>query len=134
MEKGHSSFITRVCGDCGAHHSRSYCPICMESRTRGREARNAASSIKYVVLVCILMWLILIVLFLDARAEDYSVTGRNLVTGERVLGFLHVDGEGQAKGYVFDQFYRFDIVGNATGRGVFYAEGAAFHYELEVIE
>lgn len=129
-----SEFYTRICRICGAHHSRMDCPVCQEESMRVHDGKQMVRGLAGVVAVCVIMWVIILALVLDAKAEDYSVTGRNLTTGERVLGFLHSDHEGQVKGYVFDQTYRFDVAGNATGRGVFRVEGAAFEYELEVIQ
>lgn len=129
-----SEFYTKICRICGAHHSRVDCPVCDEETARLYDNKQMAKGLVSVIVVCIIMWIIILALVIDAKAEDYSVTGRNLTTGERVLGFLHADPSGQVAGYVFDQTYRFDVAGNATGRGVFRVEGAAFEYELEVIQ
>lgn len=127
-------FYTRICRVCGAHHSRTECPVCGEEDRRHDDGRRFRRVLLAVIFVCTIMWVFVIAMVVELRAEDYSVTGHNLTTGERVLGFLHADPSGQVAGYVFDQTYRFDVVGNATGRGLFRAEGHAFEYELEVIQ
>lgn len=81
--------------------------------------------------------LIIIATVCAAAADEYHVTGLNLITGERVVGHLDdVDGNGTVSARIWDRTAVLYTVGQWSGMGqaIVVCEEPAVAYEVEVVE
>ena len=72
-----------------------------------------------------------------AAADEYNVTGVNLVTGERVVGHMDdVDGNGTVSGMIWDRTMTLRTIGQWSGAGqaILVSEEPAVAYSVEVVE
>jgi hypothetical protein len=72
-----------------------------------------------------------------AKADEYNVTGFNLITGERVVGHMDdVDDNGTVTGRIWDRTTVLYTVGQWSGLGkaILVSEEPAVAYAVEVVE
>jgi len=68
-----------------------------------------------------------------AFQEEYFVSGINLTTGERVIGWL--DGtlnEAEVQGHILDRGDHYAVTGAFSGKGLFSLRSLCCEYEVEV--
>ena len=99
--------------------------------------------LRWIVIVLLTGWLILGVLFLilswpnhaNAFNVEYYVTGVNLTTNERVVGWLDGTlGEANVQGYVLDRGDHIAVVGLANGKGSFELRSLNCLYDVVVTD
>jgi hypothetical protein len=86
--------------------------------------------------------LILVLLFIAATAhadgtflEEYFVTGVNLDTNERVVGWVDgILGESEVQGHVLDRGHHYAVVGVANGMGSFELRSMCCTYDVVVAD
>lgn len=81
--------------------------------------------------------LIIIATACAAAADEYHVTGLNLITGERVCGQMDdVDGNGTVTGMILDRTMTLRTIGQWSGAGqaILVSEEPAVAYKVEVVE
>lgn len=81
--------------------------------------------------------LILIATAITAAADEYHVTGYNLITGERVCGQMYdVDENGTVTGDIWDRLAVLRTIGqwSGVGKAILVSEEPAVAYEVEVVE
>lgn len=67
--------------------------------------------------------------------EEYFVTGVNLTSNERVVGWLSgVLGEPQVSGHVLDRGHYYVVVGHINGKGQFILESLCCEYDVVVTD
>ena len=87
--------------------------------------------IKKLLLASVLFTLSTSVAF--AFQEEYFVSGVNLTTGERVIGWLDGTlGEPEVQGYILDRGDHFAVTGAFSGKGLFSLRSLCCEYEVEV--
>ena len=70
-----------------------------------------------------------------AFQTEYFVTGTNLTTGERVIGWLDGTlGKPEAQGYVLDHGDYYEVIGSFSGKGLFSLRSLCCEYEVEVTD
>ena len=72
-----------------------------------------------------------------AKADEYNVTGINLITGERVVGHMDdVDGNGTVTARIWDRTAVLRTIGQWSGLGqaIVVCEEPAVAYAVEVVE
>ena len=96
--------------------------------------------LRYVLYVSALAWTAMLSLFLaftraDAFMVEYYVTGVNLTTNERVVGWLDGTlGEADVQGYVLDRGDHIAVVGLANGKGSFELRSLNCLYDVVVTD
>lgn len=66
---------------------------------------------------------------------EYFVTGMNITTNERVVGWLDgVMGESQVQGHVLDRGHHYAVVGQSDGKGLFVLRSLCCEYAVEVAD
>lgn len=86
--------------------------------------------------------LILVLLFIAATAyagetfrEEYFVTGINLDTNERVVGWVDgILGESEVQGHILDKGHHYAVVGVANGMGSFELHSMCCTYDVTVTD
>ena len=81
--------------------------------------------------------LIIIATVCAAAADEYHVTGLNLITGERVCGLMDdADGNGTVTGMIWDRTMTLRTIGQWSGAGqaILVSEEPAVAYQVEVVE
>lgn len=67
--------------------------------------------------------------------EEYFVTGTNIETGERVVGWIDgVLGESEVQGTVWDRTGQYVVVGVANGKGSFKLRSLCCEYDVVVAD
>ena len=70
-----------------------------------------------------------------AFQTEYFVSGTNITTGERVIGWLDGEmGQPEVQGHILDRGDRFIVIGNISGKGLFSLRSICCDYEVEVTE
>ena len=70
-----------------------------------------------------------------AFQEEYFVSGVNLTTGERVIGWLDgTMGQPEVQGHILDRGDRFIVIGNISGKGLFSLRSLCCIYDVEVTD
>ena len=113
------------------------CEACAEKIEEAVEQR--ARLLRYALYVAVLMWVFLLLLILPFRANafnvEYYVTGVNLTTNERVVGWLDGTlGEANVQGYVLDRGDHVAVVGLANGMGSFELRSLNCLYDVVVTD
>ena len=86
-----------------------------------------------VVIIVVLVGLLLWATVANAQGVEYYVTGINVQTNERVVGWLDGQvGSGEVQGTVLDRGDRFVVVGQSDGKGSFVLKSLCCEYEVEV--
>lgn len=66
---------------------------------------------------------------------EYFVTGMNITTNERVVGWLDgVLGESRVQGHVLDRGHHYAVVGQSDGKGLFVLRSLCCEYHVEVAD
>ena len=96
--------------------------------------------LRYVLYVSALAWIAMLSLFLaftraDAFMVEYYVTGVNLTTNERVVGWLDGTlGESEVSGYVLDRGDHVAVVGVMNGMGSYELQSLCCVYDVVVTD
>ena len=70
-----------------------------------------------------------------AFQTEYFVTGTNLNTGERVIGWLDGTlGEPEVQGHILDRGHHYAVIGVFSGKGLFSLRSLCCTYEVEVTD
>ena len=70
-----------------------------------------------------------------AFQEEYFVSGVNLNTGERVIGWLDGTlGEPEVQGHILDHCDHYTVIGTFSGKGLFSLRSLCCEYEVEVTD
>lgn len=138
------SKITSRCSLCGKFttftdmQDDQLCWRCGERLQKEAEKRTVLLS-RYITGMAVVI-IILGVLLIDAwiaRAQnvEYYVTGTNITTGERVVGWLDGQvGSGEVQGTILDRGDRFVVVGVANGMGSFELKSLCCTYDVVVAD
>lgn len=117
------------------------CEHCANVVERKVKERLKIVRVALVVLFSIIIALmVLLIMSTTARAEtkfveEYYVTGVNLTTNERVVGWLDgVLGQPEVSGYVLDQGEHYAVVGVVNGKGSFELRSMCCEYDVVVVD
>lgn len=70
-----------------------------------------------------------------AFQEEYFVSGVNLNTGERVIGWLDGTlGKSEVQGRILDRGHHYAVIGAFSGKGLFSLRSLCCTYEVEVTD
>lgn len=70
-----------------------------------------------------------------AFQTEYFVSGINLTTGERVIGWLDGTlGEPEVQGHILDRGDHYAVIGTFSGKGLFSLRSLCCEYEVEVTD
>ena len=70
-----------------------------------------------------------------AFQEEYFVSGVNLTTGERVIGWLDGTlGESEVQGHILDRGDHYAVIGTISGKGSFELRSLCCIYDVEVTD
>ena len=140
MTNNHHSIRCSLCGrfiSLDDVLDDNMCEACAEKIEEIVEQR--ARWLRYALYVAVLMWVFLFLLILPFRANafnvEYYVTGVNLTTNERVVGWLDGTlGEADVQGYVLDRGDHIAVVGLANGKGSFELRSLNCLYDVVVTD
>lgn len=70
-----------------------------------------------------------------AFQTEYFVSGTNLTTGERVIGWLDGTlGKAEVKGHILDRGNHYVVIGTFSGKGLFSLRSICCTYDVEVTD
>ena len=70
-----------------------------------------------------------------AFQTEYFVSGINLTTGERVIGWLDGTlGEPEVQGHILDHCDHYAVIGTFSGKGLFSLRSLCCEYEVKVTD
>lgn len=105
-----------------------------------QEVLNETKTLRRIIYVLWVLLIITVVLLVDvwvanAQNVEYYVTGTNVTTGERVVGWLDGRmGSGEVQGTVLDRGDRFVVVGQSSGKGSFVLKSLCCEYDVVVAD
>ena len=105
-----------------------------------QEVLNETKTLRRTIYALCVLLIITVVLLVDvwvanAQNVEYYVTGTNVTTGERVVGWLDGQvGSGEVQGTVLDHGDRFVVVGVANGKGSFELRSLCCKYDVVVAD
>ena len=89
--------------------------------------------VKKLLLASVLFTLSTSVAF--ASQTEYFVSGTNLTTGERVIGWLDGTlGKSEVQGHILDRENHYVVIGAFSGKGLFSLRSLCCTYEVEVTD
>ena len=105
-----------------------------------QEVQNETKMLRRIIYAMCVLLIVTIVLLIDvavanAQNVEYYVTGTNVTTGERVVGWLDGKmGSGEVRGTVLDRGDRFVVVGQSDGKGSFVLKSLCCEYDVVVAD